>query len=404
MKNEKTSSPFEKVMRILGGFEIAIICLAILFLHTFFSTLEQQWIGLYGTIKKYFDLESLFVIPRNRHDKIIFLPLPGAYWVMALLTVNMIIGGIIRMKKGWKKTGILVSHFSIVFMMIAGGVSSVSKIEGNMVVTQGEKSDFARKSHAPTIEVAKYGEDGLREAPLIIPSESLKPLDPEETLTAHFSEFGLTMEVTGFHEASKMFLASGNTRGKEDGKVVDGFFLREVEWDKKNELANMAGAYATVKDPEGTIIQELILWMGNPNAVSFTHDGVRYGVSLVSEIWPMPFEVELHKSVGEYYPGTRKASWFQSDITKVADGSREDYEIFMNNPMRHGGFTLFQANWDDNGGTPYSGFAIVTNPSDQWPKYALYAATLGLTGHFVYMLIRFAGGSSRKTKPKPQES
>jgi len=273
-----------------------------------------------------------------------------------------------------------------------------------MVVTEGEKSDYAQKSHAATIEIAKYGEDGLREEPMIVPAESLESLRPTDTLTAKIDKFDLVMEVTGFHRASNLFQAKGATRGREDGPVVDGFFLREAEWDLKNELANMAGAYATVKDSEGRKIQDLILWMGNQSPVSFTHDGVRYAVTLVSEIWPMPFEVELHKSVGKYYPGTKKPSWFQSDITKVADGNREDYEIFMNNPMRHGGFTLFQANWSDSGERPYSGFAIVTNPSDQWPKYALYAATAGLAGHFIYMLIRYSGGSSRKRKPKTPQS
>ena len=160
----------------------------------------------------------------------------------------------------------------------------------------------------------------------------------------------------------------------------------------------MAGCYATVKDKEGNEIQELILWMGNPSPVSFVHNEQRYLVTLTMEIWPMPYEVELHKSVGEYYPGTRKASTFESTITKVANDQREDYKIFMNNPMRHGGFTLFQANWSDTGGKPFSGFAIVTNPSDKWPEYSLYVATVGLLIHFLLMLFRFAGGSSRSRK------
>ena len=160
----------------------------------------------------------------------------------------------------------------------------------------------------------------------------------------------------------------------------------------------MAGCYATVKDKEGNEIQELILWMGNPSPVSFVHNKQRYLVTLTMEIWPMPFEVELHKTVGEYYPGTRKASTFESTITKVANDQREDYKIIMNHPMRHGGFTLFQANWSDTGGKPFSGFAIVTNPSDKWPEYSLYAATVGLLIHFLFMLFRFAGGSSRSRK------
>lgn len=388
----------QKVFRVLSGFEIALVCLLLLFLHTFFSTLEQQWIGLHSTIDKYFDLDSFFVIPRNEDEKAIFLPLPGAYWVMAVLTVNMTLGGIIRMKKGWRNAGVLVSHFAIIFMLIAGAVSSLSKVEGMMLVTQGERSDYAQKYHKPSIEVFQYDEKGERKPPLIIKADSLNELRPTDVLTANFSEDKFSMEITGFFKATNLFKASNEEQGKEDGPVVDGFFLREAVWNVDNELANMAGCYASVKDADGEEIEKLVLWMGNTSPVSFSYNGIRYGVVLTAEVWPMPFEVELKKSTGKYYPGTTKASSFESEITKVAGGQRTDYKIFMNNPMRHGGYTLFQSQWSDTGGTPYSGFAIVTNPSDQWPKYALYIATVGLLGHFVYMLVRFAGGKTRQKK------
>ena len=391
----------KRVFRVLSGFELALICLILLFLLTFFSTVEQQWIGLHSTIKKYFDLNSFFVVPRNAHDKIICFPLPGAYWVMAVLTLNMILGGIVRMKKGWKNAGVLVSHFAIVFMMIAGGVSSLSKVEGMMLVTEGERSDYAQKYHRPSIEVFKYNEQGERQAPLIIKSEDLNHLRPTDVLRANFANEDFHFEITGFFKATNLFKASNEQKGKEDGPVVDGFFLREAVWNVDNELANMAGCYVSVRDEKNQEIEKLILWMGNSSPVSFSHQGQRFGVVLTAEIWPMPFEVELNESVGEYYPGTRKASTFQSSITKVTSNERTDYEIYMNHPMRHGGYTLFQSQWSDAGERPYSGFAIVTNPSDQWPKYSLYIATVGLLGHFVFMLIRFAGGSARsKEKPK----
>ena len=63
----------------------------------------------------------------------------------------------------------------------------------------------------------------------------------------------------------------------------------------------------------------------------------------------------------------------------------------MNKPMRHDGITLYQASWAPPmpGGLPSSGFAIVENPSDQWPKWALYIATFGLLVHFGQKLVRF---------------
>jgi hypothetical protein len=107
--------------------------------------------------------------------------------------------------------------------------------------------------------------------------------------------------------------------------------------------------------------------------------------------------VELNKTVGDYYPGTRKARWFQSDVTKVTDGNREDYEIIMNHPMRHGGFTLYQARWDKPQGRPFSGFAIVRNPSDRWPEWAFYVSTAALFTHFLTMLSLYIMRSTRKS-------
>jgi len=115
----------------------------------------------------------------------------------------------------------------------------------------------------------------------------------------------------------------------------------------------------------------------------------------------MPFKVELHKSVGEYYPGTQKPSWFQSDVTKVDGANRESYEIIMNEPMRHGGYTLYQARWTPPppGETARrSGFAIVENPSDKWPEYSLWIAIAGLLIHFLMMLVRFIDSATRSSK------
>ena len=125
--------------------------------------------------------------------------------------------------------------------------------------------------------------------------------------------------------------------------------------------------------------------------------GKKYGIHMPREIWPMPFEVHLEKSLGEKWPGTNKAKWFQSNIIKVTGDQEDEYEIVMNEPMRHGGYTLYQARWDKPQGRAFSGFAIVSNPSDQWPKYSLFVVSFGLFVHFMQMLIRY---SERALKSK----
>ncbi|MEJ6581556.1 MAG: cytochrome c biogenesis protein ResB [Akkermansiaceae bacterium] len=390
-----------RIFRFFASFQLAVVCLSLLFLLTFFGTIEQKWNGLYGTIQKYFDLDSFIVIPTLASGKVIPIILPGAYWVIVVLSINMFLGGLLKARKGWKKAGTLVSHFAILFMLIAGAVSSVSKQEGKMIVYQGKKSDYAQMYHDFDIEVFRYDENGDREAPAIIDSKFLSDLEPKHELQAGFAKFDFGFEIDGFEKISELALAGPDSKPQKGEEVLDGFFIAKAEKNVKEEGMNMPGCYVTVKGKDGKAIQRLILWGGNPFPVSFSYEGSRYGVCLLRKIWPMPFEVELHKTVGEYHPNTQIPRWFQSDITKVSDGEREDYMIVMNEPARHGGYTIFQADWSDNGDTPYSGFAIVKNPSDKWPEYALYIATVGLLFHFLMMLWRFAGGSSRKkTTPK----
>ena len=407
-KKFKEMSLGQRIFRVAAGFEIAVVCLSLLFLLTFFGTIEQRWFGLWTTIHKYFDYNSVFVLPTRGDGKVIFPPLPGAYWVIVVLSFNMFLGGIVRARKGWRKAGVLVSHFAILFMLVAGAVSSVYKEEGNMRVLQGEKSDYAQKLFKHDIEVFAFDEEGDREEPAIIRSKSIKALGKKGELEVSFEKFDFKLEIDRYLPYSELALDSLTTQRPNNEEVVDGFFLVKVEKDTKTEERNMPGCYVSIKDENDDLIQRLVLWAGNPYPVTFNYEGKRYGVTYLMEIWPMPFEVELHKTFGENHPGTEIPSWFQSNIVKVDGSNRADYEIVMNEPARHGGYTLYQAGFTRaaEGETPSSTFAVVNNPSDKWPEYALWASAAGLLFHFMAMLVRFIGGSSKKGRsqaPVPEK-
>ena len=390
------------VFRILAGFEVAIICLLMLFAATFFGTLEQTQVGLYQTLQKYFDMEALFVIP-ELHGKIIPLPIPGTFWVSAVLVVNMTLGGLIRARKGWKTAGVLISHFSMIFLLVAGGVSQISKKEGVMHVYQGDRSDYARSYTEPTIEIYPLSDQGTRSRPFVVDTQHLSGLKPEGSLTVRLpEEVPFDLRVTGFLRSSDLLQVARSKNQYDGEKIVDGFFLKETKRAQQEET-NLTGCYLTVLDKGGAVLQELVLHYNGmlfPTPVTAQVNGKRYEFSLTRWIWPMPFEVELDKTLGEYWPGTRDPSWFQSDITKVEGELREEYSIVMNKPMRHKGVTLYQASWAPPapGGRPSSGFAIVQNPSDQWPKWSLYIASFGLMLHFGMKLTRFLGSSVPKKK------
>ncbi|MFC4996145.1 cytochrome c biogenesis protein ResB [Rubritalea tangerina] len=54
------------------------------------------------------------------------------------------------------------------------------------------------------------------------------------------------------------------------------------------------------------------------------------------------------------------------------------FKIEMNEPLRYKKLTFYQTSWDDSGEKVQTGFTVKTNPSDQWPKYAIYTCGVAL--------------------------
>ena len=193
--------------------------------------------------------------------------------MIVVLSFNMFLGGIVRARKGWRKAGVLVSHFAILFMLVAGAVSSVYKEEGNMRVLQGEKSDYAQKLFKHDIEVFAFDEEGGREEPAIIRSKSIKALGKEGELEASFEKFDFKLEIDRYLPYSELALDSLTTQRPNNEEVVDGFFLVKVEKDTKTEERNMPGCYVSIKDENDDLIQRLVLWAGNPYPVTLIMRG-----------------------------------------------------------------------------------------------------------------------------------
>ena len=234
-----------------------------------------------------------------------------------------------------------------------------------------------------------------------MPAENLKELKPDDIQRVEFPKLPFNIEVSHWMRNSNVIKTPIDDT---DPLAVDGLALQEAE-NATVEEENAAGCYIDITlnaaDEKST---RLLLYGPVGDPVTVTIDGKIYGFTLVREIWPMPFRVKLDESVGEYYPGTQRPSFFMSEITRMADKEEKKFTIKMNEPMRYGGYTLYQARWSGETERPQSGFAIVKNPSDQWPKYSLYISMLGLFIHFGMKLSGFISQSSRKNKKAAEKA
>jgi len=312
------------ILDFWSSYLLCIICLVNLGLLVWFSTLEMKYIGLSGALDKYYssDLSKFFVFPTINGQKDLPLPLPGAYWVCMVLFFNMIIGGLIRLRKSWRNIGAVISHFGIVGLLAVGFVDHHESIHSKMETFQGNTYDYTTKFDYTSIEVSEFTAEGDKKRPYVIKHDMIADLE-DDMRRFKFKDLPFDLEVRHFNESSVVRDVANNVKSVDSGQTVDGFFLTPAKFDPKSDFYNY-GCYVTVKPKNGEPSRQVILNRSIDFPQTFTVDGKLYGLEMPNEIWPMPYSVELINSIGEYYPGTRRPSKFQSTIAWKGKGDDQE--------------------------------------------------------------------------------
>ena len=405
MEKEPLQTPCEpgrsvagKILDVLSGFGLATALLLLLGLLTWFATLEQIDNGLYATLNKYFHWKSVFLLPEI-NGKTVPLPLPGGYWTGAVLLLNLTLGGVIRIRKGWRHVGNLIAHFGIILMLVAGGVAHHFSERGNMAVRENEASDTAEDYFEYVLEVAEI-KDGKPQDIHVVRGAELDDLTGGRSRMFRFPNLPFDLEVAGWLENTVPVSINERAPAAAE-RVVDGYYLLE----KKGEInaeANTAGCYARVIRRDGAKEPPFILAGAAFHPFSVRSGERVFTVDLRKRLWPMPFTVRLDKFTAAFHPGTMKPAKFISEITRIENGGEARVTIQMNEPMRYEGLTFFQASYGPPGAGPgqpmYSVFEVVKNPADKWPEYSLYIVTFGMLVTFLTKFGEYLAATFRKHK------
>lgn len=389
-----------KVLRatfdFLASYGFACVIFILLLIITFLGTIEQVDMGLYEVQKKYF--ESMFLVHWFEFGDsfAIPLPLPGVYLLLVLFTINLIAGGIIRMRKNKTTIGNLIIHAGMLVMIAAGFVNYTYAEDGHMTLAENERASEFVSYYLWEIAIAETnGTETTQEH--VISSDAFLDLRPEESKTFTSSNLPFDLTISGFQRNSSVIGAGPVVA--QTMKVVDGFALMPMELDREAER-NAAGAYATVRDKKTGQTQEGILWGLNLAPWTVTVDGRQFTIELRRKRYPLPFTIALNKFHHEMHPGTEMAAMFMSEVTKIDGGVEQPVKITMNEPLRHRGYTFYQASWqpgDPTTGRPVrSTLAVVKNPSDQWPLYSCIIITAGLLIHFTMKLSKYLRAENRR--------
>jgi hypothetical protein len=358
---------------VLASLKLSVVVLALLLLLTVLGTLEQTQSSLYEVQRRYF--ESMFVM----HDVAgVPVPLPGVYLLLIVLFVNLVCGGIVRMRKDRTTWGVLVAHVGIVMLLAGSAVEYACSQKGHATVAEGAEAAEFQSYYEWEIAIGERRDDG-RVAEHVIPGERFMHLAKGER--ARFTNDALPFDLV-VHDPSP------NCAPREDDKGVTLVDLPRSTDAERDE----AGAFVVV-EPKAAGAQPTagVVWSRERGPMSVDVAGRRFTIGLSHRRWPLPFSVRLDEFRRQMHPGTGMAKAFESDVTKLAGGVPQRVTISMNQPLRQSGYTLYQSGFREpstSGGRWWSTFSVVRNPADQVPLWASIVMTAGLLLHFTQKLLR----------------
>ncbi|MEC9476640.1 MAG: cytochrome c biogenesis protein ResB [Planctomycetota bacterium] len=381
----------EKFLKTLGSQGLAALMMLFLLILTFLGTLEQAETGLYQVQKKYF--ESLLVTDVFGYP----IYLPGGLLCMVIFSVNLLVGGILRLRVSKRNLGIFIIHVGIAVMMAAGLVKLVASNDGFLTLYENQESSEYVSHHQWEVVIFEIGKSPVFE--YRVQQDRWKRADGDVLLPAQpgseqENPMGLpfSIEISGALDNCRPLPAGPNWF--PDSLKIEGWALKKLALDAENER-NIPGLLLRMKpaDEENHPAEEALLWGAQNYPWTFEVEGRSFAAALRKIRYSMPFSIRLDNFEKVDHPGIATAKEYRSDVTQTTGNSNRQIRIEMNDPLRDQGLILFQSSWGPSnarpGDTLYSVFAVVRNPSDHWPLYSCIVIAVGMAIAFFQKFLKY---------------
>ncbi len=387
----------KSVYRLLASYGLSMIVLGAMFVVVLLGTYDQVDNGIYQAQLKYFDSWYFDLVESDG----LFVPFPGGMLLMSALAANLVVGGLVNLKRSWSRAGILVCHLGIVVLMAAGLVKFALAEEGGVQLYEGESSAMFVSYHEREIVVTRnLPEGGCQE--WSFDDATLVSLDAEGKRSTTLSHQDIPFALRLDHLLPNARIERQGLRPADQvpTPVVGGYYAMPRMTDKVAERNAMACYVALQVD--GQTEQRGILSELSSYPWSVEIDGALWGVKLRRRQHQLPFTVRLTDFERKVHPTSGRPLAFQSDVQVLDQGGEKElqkFRISMNKPLRRDGYVLFQSSWGPAdaaaGERLFSIFSVVNNPADQWPLFACIITTLGMMMHFGRKLYRYVRGQVR---------
>lgn len=301
-----------------------------------------------------------------------------------------------------QRAGIVLLHAGIGLLMVGELVTDLYAVEGQMRIAEGETTNYAYDIRSCELAVTTDEGDAVRVT--VVPdhllaraAESVEPIEhPDLPFDLRVRRFDVNsvLATAKQDQPNPATAGAGLKRVAIAGRSVSGVAV--------DAGVNLPSAYVEPLDKESG--ESLGVWLvsasylpldggaGNsllPQAIPVgdtTHD-----VELRFKRLYKDYSVKLEDFRFDRYVGTNVPKNFSSDVI-MRDPSRgveRPVRIWMNNPLRYAGDTLYQSGYDERTELA-TVLQVVTNGGWMIPYVSCMYVALGMLSHFTITLTRFA--------------
>jgi hypothetical protein len=393
--------PLYRALKSLASLRLTVVLFVLSLLLVFFGTLAQIDSGMWTVVSAYFR-SWVVVVPFQlfvRFGQVFFwlprdltipgaFPFPAGHTLGVLLLVNLLAAHSVRFKISWKRSGILLIHAGLIFLMLGEFLTGQFSVEGSMTIDEGSSTNVVE--HHRYSELAVVDTSGrTANVETVVPGKLLK-----KGGTVRHDLLPFDVEVVKYMVNSRLVDlspsgAEENLATHGSGRVHRAVDKAETSGVDQRQTVEMPSAYLklTGKDGKelGTYLFSLFL---KPQRI--TVGGKPYEVALRFQRTYKPYSMHLIKFSFDRYKGTQTAKNFSS-LVRLQDPDRgQDREVLirMNEPLFYRGDTLYQQTFDETT-EKTTVLQVVRNFWWFMPYWSCGLVAAGMLVHFGISLVTF---------------
>lgn len=305
-----------------------------------------------------------------------------------------------------KRAGIVVIHLGIGLMMFNELFVSITNVEEQTTMAEGEEMNYARDIRFTELAIIDQNDPKLDKSTLV-PQDQLRGgnvvkvegLPFQVRIDRYYPNAEFMQRLSDNQSAPKK--EGDETHGGEELLATFGpgkrFFAveRPTAGGAGQQFQDVPACYVTFLDPkDGKPIETLLLFLEDMMPMWKTRVSLlnkEYTVSLRFKRSYKPYSIQLIDTGRENYVGTQvpKTYWSTFLIHKPDADAPVRAKISMNEPLRYDGETFYQSGHTETQNGEVSTLQIVKNEGWMIPYIGCMFTVVGMLAHFSGMLGQF---------------